>query len=185
MHTCFGLLPTQSKSHVKLVCDVDGAAALPPPPPGMNDTGIESNVSHCVVITMGAAPEDERRWCTAFGGKSINEFSNECRPPCWWGGAAVFLLLSKSRVSTYFCTLLTFTKSNKLIFLQHQYLNHQIKLIKKVQNQTCIFLCNLTSPSATMPSNLSNWFMNNSIKFTKSFSTTFPPLETSDSIPET
>lgn len=136
MHKCFGLLPTQSKSHVKLVCDVDGTAVPPPPPPGMNDTGIESNVSHCVVITTGAAPpEDECRWCTVFGGESINESPNECRPPCWQafclgsllggGGAAsatVFLILSLSRVSTYFCTLLTLTKSqtthklNKVIF---------------------------------------------------------------------
>lgn len=56
----------------------------------LDGAGAESNVSHFVVTTTGAA---------AVSG---------CGTPRWWWRLGVeFLILSKSSVSTYFCTLLT------------------------------------------------------------------------------
>lgn len=149
-----------------VLLDDDGGAAV----------GIESKVSHCVVTTtspefLGGCGGGCCLGATGIGGKCPtdrldlgNGWFGEAALPCPFecfcsaGGCSgiEFLIFKTSRASTYFWTLFT-----------------------------CIFLCNFTSPSAIIPSNLSSWFISNSIRFNIVFSATFPPLEITDSSADT
>lgn len=177
--------------------------------------GVESNVSHFVVTTTGPDVEflDDASccwcWCVVEKWPLFEECPLECLGFCSWTGASLcplkclcwtcigvwtpllagmeFLIFNISSVSTYFCTLFTY---NFIIHTQIDISKCNITIHQDEHGyckckSTCIFLCNLTSPSAMIPSNLSNWFINSSIRLSISVSATLPPLVIIDSRADT
>ena len=120
--------------------------------------GMESNVSHCVVMTT--APDVEcLNDCCGRASVCIGKFPTKCLAcSCWFGDAIFpfehiccwdgncccgiwlpllvgveFLIFNTSRASTYFCTLLTFRSVNaKLQIL--------VRLLKWWSNKNLLFM---------------------------------------------